>query len=416
MSKSSREPDLHLFEAVGIELEYMIVDQSGLSVMPIADRVLESAAGKILSEVEMGPLAWSNELVLHVIELKTNGPAKRLEGLAEIFQQHIRHINAILAPMGGRLMPTACHPWMDPMTETVLWPHEYSPVYETYDRIFGCRGHGWSNLQSTHINLPFCGDAEFARLHAAIRLLLPIMPALTAASPILNGRDTRFLDARMEVYRHNAVRIPSVAGRIVPEPIYSHAEYERHIFQRMYADIAPHDPEGTLQHEFLNSRGAIARFDRSAIEIRVLDIQEAPQADLAAAILIRAALETLCAQRWQPLERMNHLDTDKLADLFLAVIREGDQAMVSDSDLLQCLGIASPRLRAGEIWQHLAQACIDSAALAPALGNAVNVMLSKGCLARRILAALKQDFRREHLLEIYTALCDGLQRGELFIP
>ncbi|HAL85576.1 MAG TPA: hypothetical protein DCM31_01010, partial [Deferribacteraceae bacterium] len=37
----------------------------------------------------------------------------------------------------------------------------------------------------------------------------------------------------------------------------------------MYRDIAPYDPECILQEEWLNSRGAIARFDRKAIEIRL---------------------------------------------------------------------------------------------------------------------------------------------------
>ena len=49
----------------------------------------------------------------------------------------------------------------------------------------------------------------------------------------------------------------------------------------MYDDIAPLDPDAVLQHEWLNARGAIARFDRNTIELRVLDVQECPRADLA---------------------------------------------------------------------------------------------------------------------------------------
>ena len=56
-------------------------------------------------------------------------------------------------------------------------------------------------------------------------------------------------------------------------------------------DIAPLDPDGTLQHEWLNSRGAIARFDRNAIEIRVLDIQECPVADLAICFQVMSFLK-----------------------------------------------------------------------------------------------------------------------------
>jgi hypothetical protein len=61
-----------LFEVTGIEIEYMIVDRETLAVRPIADLVL-GADG----ELELGSIACSNELVLHVIELKTNGPGAR---------------------------------------------------------------------------------------------------------------------------------------------------------------------------------------------------------------------------------------------------------------------------------------------------------------------------------------------------
>jgi gamma-glutamyl:cysteine ligase YbdK (ATP-grasp superfamily) len=408
---------LHLFEATGIELEYMIVDRNTLAVKPVADRVLAAEAGKIVSDVELGPIAWSNELVLHVIELKSNGPAPRLAGLAQTFTEHIGRIDTLLAPMEGRLMPGACHPWMAPLTETVLWPHEYSPVYEAYNRIFDCRGHGWSNLQSLHINLPFCGDEQFGRLHAAIRLLLPIMPALTASSPILDGRRTGFLDSRMEVYRHNSEKIPSVAGRIIPEPVYDHAAYDREIFQRMYADIAPYDPEGILQEEFLNARGAIARFDRGAIEIRVLDVQECPAADLAGAALIGATLKALCAGQWCDPARIKQIDTGRLADLFLTVIRDGDLALINQGAYLELLGLNPAPRRAGEVWQHLAAATtgLNPDWQDPVLAKAGETLLEEGCLARRITAAVDGDLRREKLREVYGRLCDCLARGEMLV-
>src|SRR6185436_8561391 len=108
--------------------------------------------------------------------------APALEGLAAKFDTGVRDINRILGDMGGVLLPSAMHPWMDPIAEMKLWPHEYSAVYEAYNRIFDCRGHGWANLQSMHINLPFSGDEELGRLHAAVRLLLPLLPALAASS------------------------------------------------------------------------------------------------------------------------------------------------------------------------------------------------------------------------------------------
>ena len=262
-----------LFEAIGVEMEYMIVDNSSLDVLPIADKLMKAATGEVSGEAEMGELAWSNELVLHVIELKTNGPVQSLNGLATTFSDHVDRINDLLAPYNGCLLPTAVHPWMNPLTETRLWPHECGPIYQAFNRIFNCSGHGWSNLQSTHINLPFAGDEEFGRLHAAIRLLLPIMPALTASSPIIDAKIDSHLDSRMRFYCTNSVRVPEVGGVTIPEPVFTEKDYRDQIFAPMFEAIRPLDKEGVLAYEFLNSRGAIARFERGAIEIRVLDIQ-----------------------------------------------------------------------------------------------------------------------------------------------
>ena len=85
-------------------------------------------------------------------------------------------------------MPTAAHPLMHPDTEMQLWQHNYSKIYALYNRIFDCRGHGWSNVQSMHINLPFSDDEEFEKLHAAVRIILPIIPGLSASSPIFEGK------------------------------------------------------------------------------------------------------------------------------------------------------------------------------------------------------------------------------------
>ena len=47
---------------------------------------------------------------------------------------------------------------------------------------------------------------------------------------------------------------------------------------------------------WVNSRGATARFDRGTIEIRLLDIQECPAADLAIITLIIQVLKWLVSE------------------------------------------------------------------------------------------------------------------------
>ncbi|MDZ7764466.1 MAG: glutamate-cysteine ligase family protein [Melioribacteraceae bacterium] len=180
-----------LFEGFGVELEYMIANKDTLKINPITDEVIKAVVGQYVSDFEDEEIAWSNELVLHVIEIKTNGPAKTLNGLENKFYSHVKRLNSILENYNSVLMPSGAHPFFNPGTETKLWPHESNAVYESYNRIFNCSGHGWSNLQSIHINLPFANDAEFGRLHAAIRLLLPNH----------SGNCSKFTDFRQQLYR-----------------------------------------------------------------------------------------------------------------------------------------------------------------------------------------------------------------------
>lgn len=406
---------LHLFEGYGIEMEYVIVDDSNLNVLPISDKVLEKAAGKIITEHERGPMAWSNELVLHLIEIKTNGPATGLTGAAESFQNEVTEIEKILADFDARLMPGAIHPWMDPF-KVKLWPHEYNPVYEAYNRIFDCRGHGWANLQSTHLNIPFHGDEDFEKLHAAVRLVLPLIPAIAASSPIADSEIKPFLDFRMETYRTNSRRIPSVTGMIVPEPVFTHEEYQEKIFDRMYEDISPFDPDGILQDEFLNSRGAMSRWDRETIEIRVIDIQENPAADLAILEFIVNLTRALVDEKWISLEDQKKWSENSLYDILMTVVKDGEQAMISNTKYLSLFGLNKNQISAGELCIHIFESLKEETPFTKQSADHLNLIFKKGPLARRILNSLPKDFGHKDLFDVYENLCDCLRHGTPFLP
>lgn len=409
------ETTLPLFAGYGIELEYIIVDHDHYNVLAASDQILKAAAGEYVSDYEDGPIAWSNELVLHVIELKTNGPVNTLAGLPDQFSSNIQRINKILETINGKLMPTAMHPWMDPFRETRLWPHESSEIYESYNRIFNCQGHGWSNLQSAHINLPFADDYEFALLHAAIRVLLPIMPALAASSPIMDGEYTGLLDTRLEVYRRNAGKIPGITGLVIPEPVENYLDYQNMILQPMYAAIAPHDPQGILQYEWLNSRGAIARFDRNAIEIRVLDTQETPQADIAIAAMIISILKKLITATWSDATEQNQLDTESLAELLMLIVKEGELTVIKNKAYLELFEFPDRKGTVQELWQYLLESIsANDTDLIPELRKTIEYIIHCGSLARRIKQAIGKECKRSHMEETYRQLCDCLHDGQRF--
>ncbi|HYG54369.1 MAG TPA: glutamate-cysteine ligase family protein [Burkholderiales bacterium] len=387
------------FEAFGLELEYMIVRGDTLDVLPVAERALEARPAEW----------WSNELVAHVVELKNPRPTADLESLARVFHHEVGAMNEALAPLDACLMPGAMHPWMDPRGETRLWPQDEQGIYRTYDRIFGCRAHGWANLQSMHINLPFGSDEEFARLHGAVRLALPILPAIAASSPFRDGFAPGALDCRLEAYRDNASAVPAMNGELVPEPVATPAQYEERILAPLYRALAPLDPDGVLRHEWANARGAIPRFDRRAIEIRIVDVQECPAADVALAAAVVDLVWLL--YRDAPAD---DIPTGELAAILSACVADGDGARIDSPRYLCALAGGGP-CTALELWRRLARRMHD-APHRRLWEPMLDFILARGPLARRLLAAAGAAPTQEDLRRIYRRLCECLATNQRFDP
>ena len=373
----------HLFEAIGLELEYMIVDRSNLDIQSRADLILQSD-GKQVSTVERDGTSWSNELVSHVVELKTDPPLLKPAGALSAFRRDLAEIQDTLEAQGLSLLGTGMHPWMDPESR-ILWPGENGPIYRTFDRIFDCKGHGWANLQSMHLNFPFASDEEFARLMAAIRVLVPALPGLCASTPICDGKWTGLLDYRMSVYGSNASAISSVSGQVVPEPLFDPAQYQAELLDGIYRDLAPLDPDGVLQEEWVNARGAIARFERNAIEIRVIDTQECPEMDMAIAAFVETALIALANEQFADRKDQMALSQRDLVALLQDTIMRGGEAEAGP--LARLFGF-STGLSIIDFWRELAERL--PIASAGNLDRYLEQLLSHGSLAQRIRSHLER--------------------------
>ncbi|MFN8340967.1 MAG: glutamate-cysteine ligase family protein [Cyclobacteriaceae bacterium] len=405
---------LHLFQAFGIELEYMIVDRDSLEIRSIADKLLYDHPRAEEGERNNGSITWSNELVSHVIELKLTKPEFNLNAAAHALADNVVLINQELSQWGCQLMPGAAHPWMSPAKETRLWPYDHAAVYQLYDKIFGCSGHGWSNLQSTHLNLPFYDDEEFARLHAAIRVLLPILPALCASSPVLDGSPTGKMDTRMHYYKTNQSAIPSITGKIIPEAIYSRRQYGHQVYDRIREDLAAFDPDKILDPVWVNSRGAIPRFDRGSIEIRVMDIQECPAADVAIVQLVIETLRALVGEELASHEQQMSARTEILSGILDDCTVNGMETEILSSEYLALFGIRE-FATAGEIWATIVdQLKKRNHELLDQWKPELDVLLREGNLASRILRVAGQS--PEELKKVYARLCGCLQQNKMFIP
>jgi hypothetical protein len=204
-------------------------------------------------------------------------------------------------------------------------------------------------------------------------------------------------------------KIPSIMGDdVLPEVVRSKADYQTAVLGRVYRDIAPFDPEGILQFEWCNARGAIARFDRGAVELRVLDVQECPAADLAVTGVIVEVLRGLVEERWSTLEQQERLTADVLTRQFRACIREAEEAAIDESDYAAALGLKSAKpVTAHALWENLAERVGFSS-------EPLDLILDEGPVARRITRTLGDSPTRADLARVYGKLCDCLAENRLF--
>jgi carboxylate-amine ligase len=265
------------------------------------------------------------------------------------------------------------------------------------------------------LNLPFYDDEEFAKLHAAIRLILPLLPALCASSPILDGKLSGQLDTRLMYYKSNQAKIPCITGRVIPEAVFSKRNYFNTIYNKIQADISPYDPDQILNPIWVNSRGAIPRFDRGSIEIRIMDIQECASADLALVSLVIETIKLFVQGSLIDHEDQMKWKTDTLAPLFEKVVEKGPDVIIDNADYLNVFRFPGRRASVGELWSFILQLNIDSGNAIKRWKPEIDVILKQGNLSQRIINALNGDYSRDNIISVYKKLSTCLEQNKMFL-
>jgi carboxylate-amine ligase len=412
-------PRYRLFEVIGLELEYAVVDRD-LRPQCLVGAAFRALAGRPTSDVDLEHVGFSNELAAHVFEVKNLQPVADLADAERQLADGVRRFAALLRErFDARLLPTGMHPFMHP-SETKLWRRSGRAIYETYARLFPIQEHGWLNVQSCQINLPFgASEDETARLHNAVACLLPYLPALAASSPFHDGRRGPNVCNRMAFYKTNQRRVPEIAGRIVPEYMTSFVQYRRDVFERIYAALDRIEGTARIRREFVNSRGAILRFDRHALEVRVVDLQECVKMDVAIATFVRLAARALV--RALEDNRLSLPDHAVLVEDYDACVSHGRAARVFAPHL-----VLADRAGGGTAAAAAALACLldlagrDASASETEYLRLVEARIRGGNLSERIRAEVERRgsgaVQRDTLVAVYRDLADCLDRNEPWHP
>ena len=271
---------------IGTEHEYSINDKNHRP-LAISDRIIERISGRVQHEVPFGGILVSKELQKHAIELIPARPGSLsflegnlYQGLSELY----RATNHEFGFMG-----LGMHPLLK-LDETTYWDHDEQEYYQVYDRLFNIKQHGWLNIQALQVNIPYAGKDELVAMFNKIRSLMPYLVAVSASSPMVEGKLTPYMDNRLVYYRQNQAAIPEICHDILPEKLESVDDYVQ-INRQIYSELKKCKAE-ILCREWVNSRGVIVRFTRKCLEVKAIDEQECLHSDMAFSAFLLALLRS----------------------------------------------------------------------------------------------------------------------------
>jgi gamma-glutamyl:cysteine ligase YbdK (ATP-grasp superfamily) len=302
---------------LGPEHEFSIVNDE-LKALPIVDRIIKDYHGRIVNFVEQPCFTFGKELQMHVMEIKPNEPFKSPIEFEETMHQAVLTMHDFLQrKYRASFLGTGMHPLLR-LGETGVWPHRDRKFYQAMDRVFNLKQHGWLNIQGFQLNLPYSNERKGVLLHNHLANVCAYLPAIAASSPIYEGHFGKDVDNRLHFYVLNQKEVPSVTGEVVPEYVSSFLQYRQEIIGRYSSDLVRAGADSVIvNREWINSRGVIFRFDRRALEIRVMDEQECVKSDVALSCFIRALLRGLMEKK------AGSLSHDVLVRDYNTIVRDG---------------------------------------------------------------------------------------------
>jgi len=390
-------------QVLGPEHEFSVINEK-LQPLPIVDQVIKDLHGRVTNYANLGEFTLGKELQAHVAEFKANKPFDSPKVFEETMHSAVSRILDLLQNRyGASLLGLGMHPSLK-LDEARVWSHRDRQIYEALGRIFNLTQHGWLNIQSFQLNLSYGNESEAVRLYNALAEVLPYLPAIASSSPIYESKVGEFLDNRLHFYGINQREIPSITGDIIPEPISSFEEYEKTTIRRYSEDLAKvNAPKCILSKEWLNSRGAVFRFDRRAVEIRIMDEQECVKSDVALSCFTRALLKGILRENEQQTPHR------VLVENLSAVTKDGLDAKVSHPkgstarEVCRYLLKVAEREASREERQYL---------------WVVKKRIEEGSLSNLILKDVTNKTQRtrpeEAILSVYSALAKCLEENKVY--
>ncbi|HEV2982565.1 MAG TPA: YbdK family carboxylate-amine ligase [Solirubrobacteraceae bacterium] len=226
---------------VGIEEEFSILDPDTLDLAP---RFEELSAAAATDETLLEHI--TGELISSEIEIISGVGADLHDALARQRDRR-RRLFSLAAANAAVLGSTGTHPWADYREQPIIDTEHYRRVEQ------GLKYVAWrNNTFSLHVHVGINDIDRAVRVCDRLRPVLPVLLAVSANSPFLDGRDTGLHSARTQSFTKSFPRCG------VPDAFGGWSAYREYVeflmrtrsiveFTQVWWSVRPHFGFGTVE-------------------------------------------------------------------------------------------------------------------------------------------------------------------------
>ncbi|HET9720536.1 MAG TPA: YbdK family carboxylate-amine ligase [Solirubrobacteraceae bacterium] len=180
---------------VGLEEEFAILDPETLDMVGRYEELRRVAdQDPVLASSAAG------ELISSEIEIRS-GRGEDLRAAIEAQRDHRRRLFSLAGAHGLALGATGTHPWADYRQQRIIDTEHYHRVAD------GLRYVAWrNNTFSMHLHVGIHGADRAVQVCDRLRPVLPLLLAISANSPFLEGRDSGLASVRTQTFTRSFPR------------------------------------------------------------------------------------------------------------------------------------------------------------------------------------------------------------------
>jgi len=243
---------------VGVEEEFSILDSQTLELAPRFEELRSaSQRDELLCDSVTG------ELISSEIEIISGVGGDLHDALARQRERRKR-LFALVAAHGATLGATGTHPWADYREQPIIDTEHYRRVEE------GLKYVAWrNNTFSLHVHFGVRDIDRAVRVCDRLRPVLPLLLAISANSPYLDGRDSGLHSARTQSFTKSFPRCG------VPDAFGGWRAYREYIdfllrtnsiveFTQVWWSVRPHFSFGTVEVRICDAQATARESDALA--------------------------------------------------------------------------------------------------------------------------------------------------------